>query len=325
MQDFQNAEVSGEFEERLEAALIEAQRAPPSRWTLLLTRPVTLWTLATILATGLGSFLFMVRDRPELYDTSLSILKYVSVGLAGAFGVIGLLTKYRDDDGNITVWGRLALIGILTSSAISATAQSLEGRRETTKAEANQKQAQRVLHEISRTLQPLSEFTVSISISLPIDDDEKRSFEKALNDFIKTNREARPGRRLDGTFGVYPRRDPNVYYLQLKNMKGFSPPTFANLKRINFNAGFYKQRITEKDWAPFLDKSLKRNAPLSVFLKEPDLSFGAAWNSARSHYLLYDSVKAEFQARAFERPPTYTDAQLEKSRACWIFPAPALC
>jgi hypothetical protein len=47
----------------------------------------------------------------------------------GIFGALGLLTKYKNDEGKITKWGRVALAGILISSAISLGLYVLETSR----------------------------------------------------------------------------------------------------------------------------------------------------------------------------------------------------
>ena len=44
----------------------------------------------------------------------------------GAFGALGLLTKYKDDQGKITKWGKIALGGILISSVISLSLYIIE-------------------------------------------------------------------------------------------------------------------------------------------------------------------------------------------------------
>ena len=61
-----------------------------------------------------------------IVDWGLVILKFVSIGLTGVFGVVALLVDYRDKNGQITVWGRRALIGVLGSTAVAAIAAGLE-------------------------------------------------------------------------------------------------------------------------------------------------------------------------------------------------------
>jgi ABC-type transporter Mla subunit MlaD len=39
----------------------------------------------------------------NMIDWALQILKFVSIGLAGVFGVIALLVQYKDKDGKTTI------------------------------------------------------------------------------------------------------------------------------------------------------------------------------------------------------------------------------
>ena len=62
-------------------------------------------------------------------DLLYSLLKVTSMIATGAFGALGLLTKYRDEKGKITAWGRVAFCGILISSSISLGLFALETSR----------------------------------------------------------------------------------------------------------------------------------------------------------------------------------------------------
>lgn len=52
-------------------------------------------------------------------DALYSVLKITSMLGTGAFGALALLTKYKDDAGKMTKWGKVALGGIVISSSIS--------------------------------------------------------------------------------------------------------------------------------------------------------------------------------------------------------------
>jgi hypothetical protein len=59
-------------------------------------------------------------------DFLYSLLKIISMIATGAFGALGLLTKYKNDQGRITKWGKVALGGILISSCVSLGLYMLE-------------------------------------------------------------------------------------------------------------------------------------------------------------------------------------------------------
>lgn len=62
-------------------------------------------------------------------DLLYSLLKIISMIATGIFGALGLLTKYKNDQGKITKWGKVALGGILISSGISLGLYILETSR----------------------------------------------------------------------------------------------------------------------------------------------------------------------------------------------------
>lgn len=62
-------------------------------------------------------------------DTWISFIRITLALATGLFGALGLLTKYRDDSGKITKWGRIALGGILLSSSFSVILYALEASK----------------------------------------------------------------------------------------------------------------------------------------------------------------------------------------------------
>jgi len=62
-------------------------------------------------------------------DSLYSILKIASMIATGLFGALALLTKYKNEDGRITKWGKIALSGIIISVAISLGLYTLETAR----------------------------------------------------------------------------------------------------------------------------------------------------------------------------------------------------
>ncbi len=58
-----------------------------------------------------------------------SLLKVLSLLATGTFGVLALLTKFKDDQGKLTRWGKIAIGGILISSGISLVLYTLEASK----------------------------------------------------------------------------------------------------------------------------------------------------------------------------------------------------
>jgi hypothetical protein len=148
----------------------------------------------------------------------LATLKFTGIGLSLAFGILALLTKYRDSDGRITRWGRIALVGVFASGLVSAGAQSVElarsnearrdaERRTLAELEANN----RVLNEINRGLNPLSDVRAGFWLSVPLDQPELQSFVQRFTQSVEplvagSNTDPLSGSEL----GAYPvERDMN--------------------------------------------------------------------------------------------------------------------
>src|SRR3954452_7118835 len=60
-----------------------------------------------------------------------AILKAVSTVATGLFGVLGVLTNYKDKDGKVTKWGKVAITGICFSATISLVLYGLESVKAT--------------------------------------------------------------------------------------------------------------------------------------------------------------------------------------------------
>jgi hypothetical protein len=55
-----------------------------------------------------------------MIDIAIVIFKYLRMILSGAFGIYGLLVKFKDDKDRITKAGRTALVLIIASALVAA-------------------------------------------------------------------------------------------------------------------------------------------------------------------------------------------------------------
>jgi hypothetical protein len=99
-----------------------------------------------------------------LYD----LLKITSLIATAVFGGLGLLTKYKDDEGKITRWGKIALGGIIISSIVSLTLYLLETNK--AKARAIDEQA-----KATATAQKLEMISTNAQMTA---EQQKRSLEE---------------------------------------------------------------------------------------------------------------------------------------------------
>jgi hypothetical protein len=87
------------------------------------------------------------------------VLKVSSFVATGLFAALGLLTRYRDDHGRITTWGKTALAGIVLSSGSSLLLYGLEASRAKASALAAKAQAEAVAFKLE-TISKTAESTV---------------------------------------------------------------------------------------------------------------------------------------------------------------------
>lgn len=101
----------------------------------------------------------------------VTVWKALSIVLTGAFGILGLLTEYRDKETNkITRWGRIALIGILVSSFGGVVAQILESSDNARKALELSTKTQITVTNIERLLNPIGsmDFEMKFRVSCAV-------------------------------------------------------------------------------------------------------------------------------------------------------------
>jgi hypothetical protein len=108
-------------------------------------------------------------------DVALAILKFTAVMSAGVWGVVGLLVDYKKD-GQITRWGRRALVGTVASTLIAVLTQSIETYKDRVAAhEAEKKRSAEAetvrvtLEQINRAISPFRE-NITLSVVYRVHD-----------------------------------------------------------------------------------------------------------------------------------------------------------
>jgi hypothetical protein len=110
----------------------------------------------------------------------VSAWKAVSIALAGAFGLMALLTENKDkESGKLTTWGKVSLVGIVLSTTLGVAAQLKETSDEAQRQEASAIQTLKLLNQtshavsdIQRLLSPLEISAVFLSFEGECDDQE---------------------------------------------------------------------------------------------------------------------------------------------------------
>jgi len=123
-------------------------------------------------------------------DILYSFLKITSLIATGIFAALGLLTKYKNDAGKITRWGKVALAGILISSSVSLGLFVLE----TSRAKAA---AQRAKADAEATKASLEEIINKAKTTASLQEESLQKTDKLQRD-MQTNLD-RQQQNLEGT------------------------------------------------------------------------------------------------------------------------------
>lgn len=114
-------------------------------------------------------------------DFWISFFKILSILSAGLFGVLSLVTRYRDEKtGNITRWGRIALGGVLLSATVSLALQVLETSRAKEAAKKARAEADATAQILKDVLERARTTTDLQKVNLEKSDKLKSDLERAL-------------------------------------------------------------------------------------------------------------------------------------------------
>lgn len=247
----------------------------------------------------------------EHIAVALNLSKIIGTALSGAFGLLGLLTDYRDEKTKkITTWGKVAFFGIVISTVVALVSQSLESAKQTRDAKNAALAADRlvhqsdsILHAVDRTIDPLTDVAVSWWMTVPIDDPEMASYKKRLLEgvaqLVDNEKEhhhdphlGSPARqKADGTIqavsipidsSLFPQQTETIPFYLLAfsglHLQFFSPPQSLNSFRA---ADFVKLPI------PNLEMQVSSMGPLPM---------------SNSYKLQYDLVTKQLQIVAYQLP-----------------------
>lgn len=108
----------------------------------------------------------------------LGFLKYAGVILAAGFAILGIFTEFKDKTKNeVTLWGKIAVVGIILSGIISIESQHLENIQEkkrsqeadarTAASAAGQSRLTQAVNAVARNTEPIQEIEVEFWIQFP--------------------------------------------------------------------------------------------------------------------------------------------------------------
>ena len=107
--------------------------------------------------------------------------------------MVGLLADYKDKDGNITKWGRRALIGVISSTLIAAISQGFEAYKQNEDAKAANERNYKLLTDLGRAAYPILEnkdMILEASVEIPLDDESLKDYRSRLDEGVEKFKKA---------------------------------------------------------------------------------------------------------------------------------------
>jgi len=118
-----------------------------------------------------------------MFGVLLQLLKVLSDALTAGFGIFGLLTEFKDKNHRITRSGKIALIGIIASFAVSVTVVALEAKKAQDDAKAHQQEL------VSQSLAISQEMRVEFRYSMPYSTTSMQKFNNPLGDVVSEEKQ----------------------------------------------------------------------------------------------------------------------------------------
>lgn len=158
-------------------------------------------------------------------DTVLAILKAVGICSTAIFAVLGMVHDFKDEEGNITKWGKTALGGAAFSALLSMIIHGVEVNKAKQDAEHAQERTQEelarnreVLQAIQRGLErvDISKITTDVAIAVSVDDPVLAGFRTRLEPQV-----VRLQRQLgNSTHGLAQMQELRMEILRVETGKG---------------------------------------------------------------------------------------------------------
>jgi hypothetical protein len=156
--------------------------------------------------------------------------KVISIGSTGAFGILGLVTEFKDPvTKKLTRWGKASLSGIILSTVFGAAAQLQETSDQQAKAADDAEQNVKIsrstneaVENIQRLLSQIEEPEYRITLTTPCSGDLYEFCEKLDTSEQRLVREGRFNESPDYAqiWKAWPPHRGSVFYLQVRMYKG---------------------------------------------------------------------------------------------------------
>ncbi|MEO1550448.1 MAG: hypothetical protein AAFR93_08450 [Pseudomonadota bacterium] len=110
-------------------------------------------------------------------DFILIAVKVLGTGLAGFFGLYGILHDFRDETGRVTRAGRIAIMGLGASILLTGLAETWDGLSARSESRAATERIERAITEIDRSLRQIEDVQVFVAdLAVPLEAPEVAAY-----------------------------------------------------------------------------------------------------------------------------------------------------
>ncbi len=207
-----------------------------------------------------------------------------------AFGILGVGTKTREDDGRLNRKGWIALIGVLVGGILAVGTSVYEFASGQEKERSDRRRSERLMLSVQSGVYPLRQVTVSFEMSLPNDFEGAAAYRHSLRDQISKDRDCRAPKSGFGCFGFD--EHGKAYEYTIYGSSPFFPRSRSPVRDVLDNIYIYvtlfkqlrPEEVKEKsgERTKFLGRFFvdwKQGLPSDVWLiydyEHDSLSFGA--------------------------------------------------
>ncbi len=236
----------------------------------------------------------------------ITLLKLISTTLAGAFGVLALLVEYRDKNGDVSKWGKVALWGVTISAVVSFSTQIAEhlnaeisAQHASIKVKEQFERSDKILThlvELERASQPLDKMEFTIVLKIPNDFIHGESFLASLRKLGKELRDNKVGFHSSRSLEYFiDSVDQNGIatsfeisrHSSLFPKKTAAPELYSLVAQTGVELSFIANESAFDDVKRFL-QSDNRRPSLGYFGKHGDYAFGIDSEDVKIQYDIED-------------------------------------
>ena len=111
-------------------------------------------------------------------DTEIIITSFKVAGaiIGGALGIVGVLFNFKDQNGRVTRWGTVVILGIALSAIVGIVTSIIEGFKGRLEAAQQATRTEQLLTGLTRLMQPITDVQISYWITLPPESPLVRSY-----------------------------------------------------------------------------------------------------------------------------------------------------